>query len=84
MEIVYGGPVYPSEQIANWLRQRIEDGEFGPDEPLPAESRIVQETGSARTTVRRAIKILRDEGYVYTLHARGTFVRTDRPGAGRP
>jgi GntR family transcriptional regulator len=81
VEIIYGGPLYPMEQIANWLRDRIRDGEFGTDQAIPAESAIVQETGAARTTVRRAIKILRDEGWVYTLSARGTFVSKNRPGA---
>jgi GntR family transcriptional regulator len=79
VEIIYGGPLYPSEQIANWLRARIIAGEFAANEAIPPESAIVQETGSARTTVRRAIKILRDEGWVYTLQAKGTFVSPDRP-----
>ena len=81
MEIRYGGPVPPSQQIAAWLRDRIQAGEFGDDDALAAESALVQELGVARTTVRRAIKILREEGLVYTVQARGTFVSADRPGS---
>jgi GntR family transcriptional regulator len=35
----------------------------------------VQELGVAETTVRRALAVLRDEGLVYTVPSRGTFVR---------
>jgi GntR family transcriptional regulator len=79
VEIIYDGPVPPHRQIAAWLRDRIGAGEFGPDQRLPAESDIVQELGVARTTARRAVAVLRDEGLVYTVQARGTFVRTDPP-----
>lgn len=75
MEIDYDGPVPPHRQIADWLRGRIEAGEFPPGRPLPAESALVQELGVARTTVRRAVAVLRDEGIVYTVQARGTYVR---------
>lgn len=79
MEIIYDGPVPPHRQIAGWLRDRIRAGEFGPDRPLPAESALVQELGVARTTVRRAIAVLRDEGWVYTIQARGTFESPRHP-----
>lgn len=78
MEIVYGGPVPPSQQIADWLAGRIAAGEFRADDPLPSEVTLVQELGVARTTVRRAVKLLREQGLVYTVQARGTFV--SRPG----
>lgn len=80
MEIIYGGPVSPSEQIADWLRGRIRAGEYGADRPLPSESWLVGEFGVARTTVRRAVAQLRNDGWVYTIQARGTFVRDDHPG----
>jgi DNA-binding GntR family transcriptional regulator len=79
VEIIYDGPVSPHRQIANWLRQRIRDGEFTTDQRLPTQKVLVQELGVAETTVRRAIKVLQDEGWVYTVPTRGTFVSATRP-----
>ena len=41
---------------------------------LPSESYLQQTHGVARGTVRRAIRTLVDEGLVYTITARGTFI----------
>lgn len=79
MEVIYDGPVPVYQQIADWLRGRIEAGEFGPNQRLPSEVDIVGELGVARMTARKAIAALRDEGIVFTVHAQGTFVRADRP-----
>lgn len=79
MEIIYDGPRSPSRQIADWLISRIRSGEFATDARIPSESRLVQELGVARETARRGVKLLRDEGWVYTVPARGTFVSEGRP-----
>lgn len=66
-------PVY--RQIAAWLRQRIEAGEFRPGEdPLPSEKDLVDLFGVARDTARHAVEVLRDEGLVQTIPHRGTYV----------
>jgi DNA-binding GntR family transcriptional regulator len=80
VEIIYDGPVPPHRQIAAWLRDRIRAGEFGTDQRLPTQDAIVQELGVAATTVRRALALLREEGWIYTVPARGSFVSADRPG----
>lgn len=72
-------PVSPHRQIANYLRAQIESGELPPGSRLPAEMWLVQETGTARTTVRRALLLLASEGLVYSVHAEGWFV-CERPG----
>lgn len=65
----------PHRQIAAWLRGRIEAGEFEPDvDPLPSEAWLVGAFGVARDTARRAVQVLRDEGLVYTVAHRGTYV----------
>lgn len=66
-------PLY--QQLANDLRARIRAGEWKPGELLPSESYLQQEYGLGRSTVRAALKLLRDEGIVVTITARGTFVR---------
>ncbi len=55
------------------LRQRILSGEIA--SVLPSLTDLTEQTGLAPNTIRRAIKILRDEGLVYTVRGRGTFVR---------
>jgi GntR family transcriptional regulator len=71
-------PFRPDEprhvQIATALRDRIRTGEIQPRMPLPSELRLQQEFGVARDTVRKAITVMRDEGYVRTVRGLGTFV----------
>jgi DNA-binding GntR family transcriptional regulator len=52
----------------------IESGAIGPREPVPSITYMVQETGLAVGTVRKAISVLIDAGLVYTVPGRGTFV----------
>jgi len=61
------------QQLARQLRDRITSGETGPREPLPSISQLTGETGLAVGTVRKAIAVLVDEGYAYTVPGRGTF-----------
>jgi DNA-binding GntR family transcriptional regulator len=62
-------------QLAEILRQGIADGTYEPRHPIPSITYLVGETGLAIGTVRRAIGVLVDEGLVYTVPGRGTFVR---------
>lgn len=62
-------------QLAAVLRGRIEAGEIAPRQAIPSISYLVGETGLAVGTVRRAIALLVDEGLIYTVPGRGTFVR---------
>lgn len=66
-------PDHPYVQVAAILRERIASGEI--TSVLPSLTDLTEQTGLAPNTIRRAIKILRDEGLVYTVPGRGTFVR---------
>lgn len=61
-------------QLAAILRARIEAGEFERLAVLPSEKTLVQEYGVSRETARRAVAVLRDEGFVFTVPQRGTYV----------
>lgn len=61
-------------QLADRIRDAIAAGEYGPREAIPSLTRLVQETGLAKGTVQHTIKLLEDEGLVYTVSGRGTFV----------
>jgi DNA-binding GntR family transcriptional regulator len=60
-------------QLARQLRDRITNGQIAPREPLPSITYLTGETGLAVGTVRRAIALLVDEGYAYTVPGRGTY-----------
>ncbi|MFI6296908.1 GntR family transcriptional regulator [Nonomuraea sp. NPDC050790] len=61
-------------QIARIIRDQIRAGELEPLDAIPSESRLVQIHGVARETARDAIKVLREEGWIYTIQARGSYV----------
>jgi GntR family transcriptional regulator len=73
LDIDYDAPLAPHRQIAEWIKRAIESGELLPDRPIPSEKTIMDMTGVARTTARRAIAALRDEGIVYTVMGRGSY-----------
>lgn len=65
-------PLYA--QLASILRRKIESGELGHLDPLPSETTLCQEYDISRDTARRAVQALREEGLVFTVAQRGTFV----------
>ncbi|NED35584.1 GntR family transcriptional regulator [Streptomyces sp. SID8499] len=73
-EIDHEGPVTPYRQLAEILRARIRRGDWAPGRPIASETRLVQEYGLARSTVRRAIAVLVEDGEVWTVQGRGTYV----------
>lgn len=66
-------PAY--RQLAAQLRARIISGELRPGDRLPSERQLQDEYGIERTTIRRALDVLRSEGRVTSRHGAGTFVR---------
>ena len=66
-------PMY--RQIAEQLRDQIEEGQFNPDEPLPAESQLQVRYKASRNTIRQAIDLLSGWGLVETRPGSGTFLR---------
>jgi DNA-binding GntR family transcriptional regulator len=72
-------PVPPYRQIAGILRRRIESGQYPPDTRIPTESELMESFEVARTTARRAIAALREEGLIYTIPQRGSYVASESP-----
>lgn len=68
------GTVPPYRQVAEWLRGRIGSGELRPGQVIPSEKELMDVTGLARVTVRKAVRVLRDEGLVRTVPQRGSYV----------
>jgi GntR family transcriptional regulator len=66
-------PEHPYVQLAGLLRARIKAGRIGPR--VPSIMELAEETGLSAATVKRALGLLRDEGLIYSVPGRGTFVR---------
>ena len=71
--ISYDSADPPYRQLAAILRQRIEAGEI--TSRLPGEKALQEEFGLALATVRKAVKVLRDEGRVRTVPGWGSYVQ---------
>jgi len=71
------------EQIVRSLGEAIGAGVLEPGERLPSELELAAQLGVAPMTLRQALQILREAGFVETRRGRtgGSFVRDDPPGA---
>ncbi len=65
-------PIYI--QLKNILKGAIMSGEIGQNEMIPSETQLAETYGITRTTVRRAIAELVNEGFLRKEHGKGTFV----------
>ncbi len=74
MSIDRDGPTPVYVQLAAILRERIKAGELPAGRALPSETTLMQEHGLARETVRKAVRVLRDEGLVQIVQGRGVYV----------
>ena len=67
-------PTAKYTDIYNELKRRIESGKYKFQDMLPSEFRLVQIFDCSRNTVRRAISLLSEEGYVQSIHGKGVQV----------
>jgi GntR family transcriptional regulator len=61
--------------VIDELRRRIESGEYPPGSLLPSEHQLSEEFQIARPTVVRALRVLRQDGWIETQQGKGSFVR---------
>jgi GntR family transcriptional regulator len=61
-------------QIKELLRNRILDGVYPPHAQLPSESEMMAAFDVSRITVRQALGDLENEGLIFRLHGKGSFV----------
>jgi len=61
-------------QLANILRQKIENGEFNSQNAIPSERQLEEQYNLSRPTIRQAIDLLERQGFLYRVHCKGTFV----------
>ena len=65
-------PLYT--QIKEILRARILDGSYQPHQQMPSESEMMAAFDVSRITVRQALNDLQNEGLIFRIHGKGSFV----------
>lgn len=74
--------------VAMRLRWELKEEGYLPGDRLPSNEALAKRCNVTRTTVRKALQLLTEEGLVEQIHGRGTFAlgpdgakgkRTDRP-----
>lgn len=62
-------------KLMEYIKDEIIMGIVKPGDQIPSENTLAQKLSLSRHTVRKAISILVNEGYLYTEHGRGTFCK---------
>ena len=79
-------PIY--QQIMNTIVEKIEKGDYLPGKKLPSERELAELYGVNRMTVKKAMDMLVDTGYLHRSVGKGTFVKEDKSklllGVGKP
>jgi GntR family transcriptional regulator, N-acetylglucosamine utilization regulator len=72
------------EAVGAALKREIASGRFSGSDVLPGERELSEMLGVSRTTLRRAIAGLVDEGVLAHRHGAGTFIRRNPPHVEQP
>ena len=68
-----GIPIY--EQIKNQIKAQIVAGELKADEDLPGMRTLASDLKVSVITTKRAYNDLEQEGYIYSMPGKGSFVK---------
>ncbi len=75
MEFMQDGPTPLYVQLADLLRQHIEEGVLEPGVAIPSEPNLVKQYNVSRTTVRQALNMLASQNFIVKVQGKGTYVR---------
>lgn len=67
-------PIY--EQISGQIKEKIMHGELKEQEALPSVRVLSKELKVSALTVKKAYDTLEEEGFILTVHGKGSFVST--------
>ena len=70
-------PIY--EQIVGQMKEQIMSGELKQDMALPSVRTLAKELRISALTVKKAYDTLESEGFVVTVHGKGSFVAGINP-----
>jgi DNA-binding transcriptional regulator YhcF (GntR family) len=72
-------PRPPYVRTADALRKQIQDGQLAPGAKLPSARDLQAQYGIANSTAQNALRVLKEEGLIYSVQGRGVFVRQLSP-----
>jgi DNA-binding FadR family transcriptional regulator len=67
------------DEVARKLQEQISLGKWGLGERLPTEPELMHYFGVSRSTIREAVRILSNTGWIRVQQGVGTFVETNKP-----
>ena len=73
-----------TERVIQYIKNKIESGEWPVGSQLPTEHQLCAELDCSRTSVRNALKQFNILGVIKSQHGRGSFVITDQIFMPRP
>ncbi|QDS88965.1 Arabinose metabolism transcriptional repressor [Rosistilla ulvae] len=65
------------EQLRNYVVSQIESGGIKAGAALPSENKLAEALHVARSTIRQAFAVLEQDGLIYRVHGKGTFVHDE-------
>src|SRR5687768_2824071 len=68
-----------SDRLREILRQSIATAGLRPGDQISSEPELVRRYKVSRSTVREAITALVQDGLVYRVHGKGTFIADEKP-----
>lgn len=69
-------------QLKEELTRKIKEGKWEIDSQIPTEKELMEEYRVGRATVRQAVSLLENQGYLYKRQGIGTFVGRKQPSLG--
>src|SRR5699024_2888674 len=65
-------------QVSNSIKDDIREGKLIRGEKLLNEAQLAEKLEVSRGTIRKSLSLLNEEGYVETVHGKGSFVKNDK------
>ncbi|MCS7464809.1 GntR family transcriptional regulator [Paenibacillus doosanensis] len=68
------------QEILSWLQS----GKLKPNDRMPTENEIAEQFGMSRQTVRQTFGVLEQDGWIYRVQGKGTFVSSPQAAKKNP
>lgn len=65
------------QEVKDYLLELIKEHKNEPRYQLPSENQLALKFSTTRITAKRALTELQDEGYIYRIHGKGSFIQPD-------